>query len=104
MELEAALGACREKALELELRLKNAEERIHMQACTMQFNKSYCFIGGLQVYAACQTRFGGERKQQTQAVERRQEEQRQLRAVAQQQAQHTHTQLAESDSAQRSDS
>ena len=33
MELEAALGACREKALELELRLKNAEERMHLQAC-----------------------------------------------------------------------
>lgn len=33
VELEAALGACREKALELELRLKNAEERMHLQAC-----------------------------------------------------------------------
>lgn len=31
IELEAALGACREKALELELRLKNAEERMHLQ-------------------------------------------------------------------------
>lgn len=29
--LEAALGACREKALELELRLRSAEQRIQMQ-------------------------------------------------------------------------
>ncbi|BDA49731.1 hypothetical protein COCOBI_14-3510 [Coccomyxa sp. Obi] len=34
--LEAALGACREKALELELRLRSAEQRIQMQALERQ--------------------------------------------------------------------
>ena len=32
--LEAALGACREKALELELRLRNAEDRMQLQVRT----------------------------------------------------------------------
>lgn len=34
--LEAALGACREKALELELRLRSAEDRIQMQVSISQ--------------------------------------------------------------------
>jgi hypothetical protein len=35
--LEAALGACREKALELELRLRSAEERIRLQVSLLAF-------------------------------------------------------------------
>ena len=44
VELEAALGACREKALELELRLKNAEERMHLQAGTSSPNDVCCSV------------------------------------------------------------
>ena len=44
VELEAALGACREKALELELRLKNAEERMHLQARITPPNGMLCSV------------------------------------------------------------
>ncbi len=60
MELEAALGACREKALELELRLKNAEERMHLQARTTSPDLCAALYRGLQVDAASGTTSGGE--------------------------------------------
>ena len=45
--LEAALGACREKALELELRLRAAEQRIHAQVRTACRH----VLHGMQMYS-----------------------------------------------------
>lgn len=54
--LEAALGACREKALELELRLRSAEQRIQSQVRMIEISKrphGRSFMDGQYLFCRC---------------------------------------------------